>query len=171
MTQKVATAVKWNRDKRQPFSAEFRQWHPKPRISFKERWLSIFFQIWRPRRSHFRHFLALQTASKNARRLRTIEDLFSMVIPSNMIAVHTIHLACEEHETIWSTVSCIRKQHGSRDKRDQTRTTDHRLSRLPLDHRGYTIYPVSWKVTKSVVPRSDTIRGCPLFGWFKKYFI
>ena len=63
-------------------------------------------------------------------RLRTIEGLFSMVIPSNIIAVHTKHLAGEEHETIWSTVSCIRKQHGSRETRDQTRTTDHLIESL-----------------------------------------
>ena len=56
-------------------------------------------------------------------RLRIIEGLFSMVIPNNMIALHTIHFAGEEDETIWSTASCISKQHGSRDTRDQTQTT------------------------------------------------
>ena len=62
-----------------------------------------------------------------------------------MIALHTIHFAGEEHETIWSTVSCISKQHGSRDTRDQTQTTDHqsKVYRATLDHCGYMIYPVS----------------------------
>ena len=76
-------------------------------------------------------------------RLRIIEGLFSMVIPSNMIALHTIHFAGEEHETIWSTVSCISKQHGSRDTRDQTQTTDHLIESLSCYTRSLRLYDLS----------------------------
>ena len=78
--------------------------------------------------------------SKDVHRLRIIEGLFSMVIPSNMIALHTIHFAGEEHETTWSTVSCISKQYGSRDTRDQTQTIDHLIESLSCYTRSLRLY-------------------------------
>ena len=116
--------------------------------------------------------LALQTASKDVHRLRIIEGLFSMVIPSNMIALHTIHFAGEEHETIWSTVSCISKQHGSRDTRDQTQTTDHLIESLSCYTRSLRLYDLSGQL-KSHQKCCTQIRyheGLPTLWMVQKIF-
>ena len=91
-------------------------------------------------------------------RLRIIEGLFSMVIPSNMIALHTIHFAGEEHEIIWSTVFCISKQHGSRDARDQTQTTDHLIERLSCYTRSLRLYDLSGQLKSQEYPTEPLLR-------------
>ena len=105
-------------------------------------------------------------------RLRIIEGLFSMVIPSNMIELHTIHFAGEEHETIWSTVSCISKQHGSRDTRDKTQTTDHLIESLSCYTRSLRLYDLSGQL-KSHQKCCTQIRyheGLPTLWMVQKLF-
>ena len=56
-------------------------------LASKNGGLAYFFKFEDQEEGHFGPLLALQTASKDVHRLRIIEGLFSMVIPSNMIAL------------------------------------------------------------------------------------
>ena len=89
-----------------------------------------------------------------------------------MIAVYTIHLAGEERETIWSTVSCIRKQHGSRDTRPDANHRPSIRKFIALTTRSPRLHDLSGQL-KSHQNCCTQIRyheGLPTFWMVQKIF-